>query len=136
MLLKRQEALQLAKKDGEARLAALNKGEDKLNWGAVKSATRLDPRQLPQAAIGPVFKLDGSKLPAYAGVELPGAGYALYKLVKVDAGEKLDDNRRQAMTEQLANLANQEEVQLYLAALRSRYKVEINESTLLETKDK
>ncbi len=129
-LLKRQEAHLLAKKDGEARLESLKKGEDKQAWGAAKTVSRLDPRQLPQAAIAPVFKLESGKLPAYTGVELPDAGYVLYKLNKVDAGEKLDEVRRQGLAGQLTNLANQEEVQNYLAALRSRYKVEINQSAI------
>jgi len=134
-LLKRQEAQALARKDGESRLEALKKGEDKLAWGAAKTVSRLDPRQIPQPAIAPVFKLDTAKLPAYAGVELPGSGYGLYKLIKVDAGEKLDDARKQAMLQQLNNLVTREEVQLYLAALRERYKVEINQAAL-EAKDK
>jgi len=134
-MLKRQEALVLARKDGEARLDALKKGEDKLAWGAARTVSRLDPRQIPQPAVAPVFKLDTAKLPAYAGVELPGSGYALYKLTKVDAGEKLDDARKQAMLQQLNNLVTREETQLYLAALRARYKVEVNQAAL-EAKDK
>ena len=134
-LLKRQEAQTLARKDGEARLEALKKGEDKLGWGAPKMVSRLDPRLIPQAAVAPIFKLDATKLPAYTGVEMPGTGYALFKLSKLDAGEKLDDQRRQSMQAQLSKLAVQEEVQTYIAALRARYKVEINKGAL-EVKDK
>ena len=134
-LLKRQEAQALAVKDGEARLANLRKGEDSLAWGAVKSVSRLDPRQIPAPAAPTVFKMDAGKLPSYAGVDLPGNGYALFKLVKLNPGEALDDARKQAMLRQLNTLSAQEEVQSYLAALRSRYKVEIN-TVLLEAKDK
>lgn len=134
-LLKNKEAQVLASKDGEARLDALKKGEDKLVWGAAKSVSRMDARQLPPPAAQSVFRMETGKLPSYTGVELPGSGYALYKLTKIDAGEKLDDARKQAMLKQLDNLAAQEEVQLYLSALRSRYKVEINQ-TALESKDK
>ncbi len=134
-LLKRQEAQALARKDGEARLEVLRKGEDSLNWGAVKSVSRLDPRQIPQPAAPTVFKMDTAKLPAYAGVDLPGSGYALFKLVKLDAGEALDEARKQALLRQLNTLEAQEEVQSYLAALRSRYKVEINKAAL-EAKDR
>ena len=133
--LKRQEAQTLARKDGEARLEALKKGDDKLAWGAAKIVSRLDSRLIPPAALAPVFRLDAGKLPGYAGVEMPGAGYALFKLSKVDAGEKLDAQRRQGMLGQLDKMAMQEEVQTYLAALRARYKVEINKAAL-ETKDK
>ena len=79
--------------------------------------------------------METAELPSYTGVELPGSGYALYKLTKLDAGEKLDDARKQGMLKQLGNRLAQEEVQLYLAALRSRYKVEINQAAL-ESKDK
>lgn len=129
-LLKRQEAEVLAKKDGESKLAAAKNGEDKFSWGAVKSVTRLDSSLIPPVAVPAVFKIDTAKLPAYTGVELPGVGYALFKLSKIDAGEKLDEARKKAMLTQLGNLGAQEEMQLYLASLRSRYKVEINQSAL------
>lgn len=129
-LLTRREAQSLARQDGEAQLAALNKGEDKLTWGAAKTVSRLDSRQIPPPAVPAVFRLDAGKLPAYAGVELPGSGYALYKLSRVTAGEALDDTRKRGMQQQLANLAAQEEIRLYLEALRTRYKVEINQAAL------
>ena len=134
-MLKRQEAQALARKDGEARLEALKKGEDKLAWGAVKRVSRLDHGALPPAAVPTVFRMETAKLPAFAGVELPGSGFALFRLNKVEAGEALDEARKQAMLGQLANLEMQEEVQSYLAALRHRYKVEINQAAL-EAKDK
>lgn len=134
-MLRRQEAQALARKDGETHLEALRKGSDSLKWGAAKSVSRLDPRQIPQPAAPTVFKMDTSRLPGYAGVDLPGAGYALYKLVGVNAGDALDDARKQALLRQLNTLEVQEEVQSYLAALRSRYKVEINKA-VLEAKDK
>jgi peptidyl-prolyl cis-trans isomerase D len=129
-MLKRQAAQAMAKKDGESRLETVKKGEDKLVWGASKSLSRMDSRLIPPVAVPAVFKMDTGKLPAYTGVELPGVGYALFKLNKVSAGEKLDEARLQSMLKQLASLNAQEEVQLYLASLRSRYKVVINPSAL------
>jgi peptidyl-prolyl cis-trans isomerase D len=134
-LLKNKEAQVLASKDGEAQLEMLKKGEDKLSWGAARSVSRMDARQLPPQAAQSVFRMDTAKLPSYTGVEVPGAGYALYKLSKLQAGEKLDAARTQGLQKQLDNLAAQEEIQLYLAALRSRYKVEVNLAAL-ESKDK
>lgn len=134
-VLKRKEAQALARKDGEARLEALKKGEDKLAWGPVKRVSRIDHAALPPAAAPAVFRMESSKLPAFTGVELPGNGYALFRLNKVEAGEALDDARKQALLGQLGSLGTQEEVQGYLAALRSRYKVEINKAAL-EARDK
>ena len=34
---------------------------------------------------------NAEKLPAYTGVELPDAGYVLFKLTQVHAGDKIDD---------------------------------------------
>jgi peptidyl-prolyl cis-trans isomerase D len=129
-MLSAREAQKLAKADGEARLAALVAGDDKQTWGATRRVSRMDARQLPPQAVQPVFRMQTKALPSYAGIELPGAGYALYRLNKVDAGEKLDDVRRQGLIGQLRSLAAQEDVQMYLDALRSRYKVEINDKAL------
>ncbi|HEX6733312.1 MAG TPA: peptidylprolyl isomerase, partial [Azonexus sp.] len=129
-LLRRQEAQALATKDGEAQLAALQKGEDKLSWGAGKVVSRMDARQIPQPAVPAVFRIDAGKLPAYAGVALPGAGYALYRLNRVEAGAALDAASRKSAQGQLGNFAAQEEIRLYLEALRSRYKVEIHQAAL------
>lgn len=134
-LLKRQEAQTLAAKDGAERLAALNKGEDKLNWGAAKIVSRLDSRAISPLEAQAVFRLETAKLPAYTGVELPGSGYALVRLNKIVPGDKIDEATRKGMTQQLGNLMAKEEIQLYLAALRARYKVEINQAAL-EAKDK
>lgn len=128
--LRREEAQKLAAKAGEAALAAARGGEDKGGWSALRRVSRLDPSGLPQAALAPVFKVDAAKLPGYTGVELPGAGYVVYKVSKVEAGPALDPARRQPMVQQLNGLLAQEEFQGYLAALRARYKVEINNAAL------
>lgn len=134
-MLKQQQAQILAKKAGEDRLAALLKGGDeKVSWSAVKTVSRLDSKLVPPVAVPAIFKVDAGKVPAYVGIELPGAGYSLYKVVKVEPG-KMDDERRRVIAGQLETLVAQEEMQAYIAALRSRYKVEIDKN-LLEAKEK
>ena len=135
-MLKRQEAQALAAKEGAERLEALRKGEDKLNWGAVKTVSRLDSRTISPIAAQAVFRLETTKLPAYAGAELPGSGYALIKVGKVIPGDKMDDATRKGMTQQLGNLLAKEEIQTYLAALRARYKVEVNKVALEDAKER
>jgi peptidyl-prolyl cis-trans isomerase D len=128
--LRRQQAQELARQDGETRLAALKQGEDKLDWGSAKVVSRLDSRLIPPQAVAAVFRLDTGKLPAYAGVEVAGAGYSLFRLNSVEAGAALDEASRKSLQGQLGNLAAQEEIRLYLNALRTRYQVEINQSAL------
>ncbi len=133
--LKRQEAVALAVREGSARLTELQRGEDKQSWGAPKTVSRLDPLLVPPQALGAILKVDAAKLPGYAGAELPDLGYALFKVVKVEAGGKVDDARRQSMQRQYYTLAMQEEVQAYLSSLRTRHKVSIN-SAALESKER
>jgi peptidyl-prolyl cis-trans isomerase D len=134
-LLRHQEAQTLAKKDGESKLAVVKGGDDKLDWGAAKAVSRMDSRLIPPSAVPAVFKMNTDKLPAYTGVELPGVGYALFKMNQVHAGDQLDNERQQTMLGQLATLSAREDMQLYLASLRSRYKVEINQA-VLDSKEK
>lgn len=129
-VLRNEEAFKLAVADGQARLAELKKGEDKQTWGAAKRVSRMEASRLPPPAVPAVFRMNTDKLPSYAGVEIRGTGYMLYRLNKVEAGEKLDDVRRQGLLGQLRTLAAQEDMQMYVSALRSRYKVEINEKAL------
>ena len=135
-LLVNQEAQKLARADGEARLAALQSGTDKLAWGADKVVSRMDARLLPPQAAPLVFRMDKSKLPGYAGVDLPGKGYALYRLSKVTPGAALDTARRQGLQGQLRSLAAQQEVAMYLSALRARYKVDVNQKALASSSER
>ena len=95
----------------------------------------MDARLVSPVAAPAIFRMDTEKLPSYTGVDLPGMGYALFKLTRLSDGDKLDEGRKQALTRQLDSLRSQEDVQVYLAALRARYKVEINPAAL-EAKDK
>lgn len=136
--LRLQEAQAQVKKAGEARLAELRKdGDGKQSWSAPRSVSRVDPRQVPPAALPVIFKANVQKLPAYAGVEVPlqqGGGYVLYKIVALDE-VKLEAIQRDAMKQKLLNLQAPVDTGLYLAALRQRYKVEILKSQL-DNKDK
>lgn len=135
-LLVNQEAQKLARADGETRLAALQSGTDKLAWGADKVVSRMDARLLPPQAAPLVFRMDKSKLPGYVGIDLPGKGYALYRLSKVTPGAALDAARRQGLQGQLRSLAAQQEVAMYLSALRARYKVDVNEKALASSSER
>ncbi len=137
-MLKRQKAQEMAVKDGQDRLAALKKGGDeKVSWSPARTVSRNDAKPaLPEAALTAVFKTDAGKLPAFTGVELPGGGYGLYKLTKVDSEAKVDDDTRKGTQAQLERITAQQEVQSYLAALRARHKVEINKAAVEAARDR
>ena len=134
--LKDQEAQAQAKASGEARLAELNQGEDKLSWSASRSASRLQARQLqlPPAALQAIFKADVQKLPVYVGVST-GDAYSLYKITKVIQPETVNENQLKALRTEYASIVAQEDLSAYLSSLRSRYKIDINKAAL-EPKDR
>ena len=129
--LKGQEEQVQAKATGEARLAELNKGEDKLAWSSSRSASRLTAGnlQLPPAALQAIFKADVQKLPAYVGVGV-GNNYMLYKIAKVTQPEKIEEAQLKALRTEYGSIVAQEELSALLTSLRSRYGVEINQSAL------
>jgi peptidyl-prolyl cis-trans isomerase D len=134
--LKAQEATVLARQTGESRLAELQKGgEDKLGWALVKNVSRLQGKQVPPEAMQAIFKADVQKLPAYVGIEVGGGNYMLYKIMKVSQPEKPDENKRKMLQREFSTMTAQEDFAAYLAALRGRYKVDINK-TALENKDR
>ena len=129
--LKQREAAALARKAGEAKLAELQKGgEDKLAWSATKTFSRLQPLPAPPAAARAVFQAPVGKLPAFVGVTLDNGDYALYRVAKVSQPESVDEARRKAVERDYASLLAQEDFAAYLASLRARNKVEINQKAL------
>ena len=128
----RDEALKLALKDGEDKLARLAKGEAlDLKWSPARSVSRVAAQGLPPDALRAVFKADAAKLPAHAGFASPGNGYALYRISSVKAGETVkDDPRNRALAQQYARFVAEEEFAAWMATLKERYSVEINNSVL------
>ena len=134
----REEALKLAQKAGENYLARLDKGEQvDLIWGAGRSISRVNTAGIAPVAIRAVFAGDVAKLPAHAGVALPGGGYALYRTTRVKpyvAGSG-DIARTKTLREQYARIVAEEDFTAWLAALRSSYPMEINRAAL-ESKER
>jgi peptidyl-prolyl cis-trans isomerase D len=130
-MLRARESAALAKARGEAMLAKLQGGEDGIKWMLVKSVSRLQGKQVPPAAMQAIFRADVTKLPAYAGVELPNnGGYSLYKIVAVKPLESIDADKRRVLQRDYTAIAAQEDFAAYLAGLRQRYKIEIHQNAL------
>jgi peptidyl-prolyl cis-trans isomerase D len=73
---------------------------------------------------------DATKLPAYLGVDRGSEGYALYRVAKVIEAEPKTDA---AKAEDLARYQRQsgnEQLESYIAGLRARAKVEVNQANL------
>jgi len=123
------ESADLARKLGSERLAALKKGESApLKFSPARIASRDRPEGLRPEAVGPVFRADVSKLPAYVGVDTAD-GYAIYRISKVIAVEVDEASERGIQTE-LARMLGTQEFRAYLAGLRGSSKVQVNKELL------
>ena len=124
------QAAALARKEGEARLAALQKTPDAALSGAPVTVSRAQLRELPRPLVDAVLKAPATPLPAFVGVELGEQGYALAKLSKVLGRDPVaaDPLRSQA---QYAQAWSDAESQAYYAALKSRFKVEVKAGATL-----
>ncbi|MGB9989734.1 SurA N-terminal domain-containing protein [Massilia sp. SM-13] len=120
-----EEALSMARKAGEAKLAAAKKDGNTEGFGEVKSISRSKVEGINQAAALAVLKADVSKLPAYVGVDLPGQGYGLYRIGKVHQPAQQDEARRKAEQEQIGNIISQQEMYGYVESLKAKAKVKM-----------
>jgi peptidyl-prolyl cis-trans isomerase D len=134
--LTREEAGKLAKKDGEAKLAALKEGKPvELKWPALLAVSRANPGGLPPPVIDAAMKLDAKKLPGYAGTENPGGGYTIVQVAKVLEAPLSDETKLKAARTRVAQTMTQQEVMAIVADARTKTNVTIVKAAL-EKKDK
>ncbi len=120
-----EEASKLAKAAGESKLAALKAADSTSGFGANTTVSRGKGEGLNRLALAQVMKADVSKLPAYVGVDVPGMGYSIYRIGKVQQSATPDAARRQSEKDQIANALAQQEMYDYVEVLKSKAKVTI-----------
>jgi peptidyl-prolyl cis-trans isomerase D len=120
-----EEAVKLATKAGETKMAAAKAAGDATGFGEAKVISRTkEPGINPIAAIA-VLKADVSKLPAYVGVELPGQGYGIYRIAKAAAPATVDTARRANEAQQIAGVIAEQEMFNYVQALKTKAKAKV-----------
>jgi len=127
-LLQRQEAAELARKEGAAKLEQLRSGaEAGLKWSPPKVVSRSDPENLPEQVLRPVMSADTSKLPAYIGLPVGDAGYMLVRVTKV---MEADPKQAGELVPRVTGLVSQAQYEAYLSSLRNQADIEINQANL------
>jgi peptidyl-prolyl cis-trans isomerase D len=128
--LAREEALKLARQEGEARLKELVEGKDAgLKWPAPLAVNRQKPGGLFPQVIDKAFRADTKKLPAYLGVETP-MGYTLVQVHRVIEVEKVDPAVRDRLAQQLRQSVAMEELEAALNGLREDVGVTVRRDAL------
>ncbi|SAL44691.1 SurA N-terminal domain-containing protein [Caballeronia humi] len=120
-----EEAAAIAKKEGAAKLAELQKSNATAGLSSASTVSRNDPQGLPPAALSAIFKADASKLPAYVGVDLGKDGYAIYRVNGIAKATPVAADRLAGAQQQVAQVYAQAEMEAYLEALKARSKVKL-----------
>nr|HET7860179.1 SurA N-terminal domain-containing protein [Caldimonas sp.] len=120
---------ELAAKLGSERLARLQADPNAPFPGQPVLVSRAQPRDLPRQLLDAVLKAPVAKLPAFVGVSLGDQGYAVAKIVKTEGRDPVVGDPTKSMA-QYAQVWAEAEAQAYYAALKSRFKVSINEDAL------
>ena len=130
--LTQQQAAQLAAKQGREILAKLKQeGETSgLSWGSSKLVSRQDAQGYAGPVLAEVLKADVSKLPAHTGVENAQGGFVLLRITRVVDNEAVDIAKRKAVSEQLRQLLGQEELNAYIAGLKLKADVKVQQDQL------
>jgi peptidyl-prolyl cis-trans isomerase D len=128
--LQREEAMKLARAEGEAKLKELQAGKDAgVKWPAPLAVNRQKPGGLFPQVLDRAFRADAKKLPAVAGVETP-MGYSLVRVTKVTEPEKIEPAQRQALGSQLQQAVAMQELEATLSSVRNRVGVTVKEGAL------
>lgn len=125
------EALKLAEARGSALLEQVRKGEStELAWSAPRVVTRaaaqgLDPEALKKAVATPA-----DKLPAYFGLQKGNEGYAVYRVSRIMPPEPRPAEQEKADLQRIAGLYGSTQYEAFVASLRAKADVKINEKVL------
>lgn len=114
-----------AREQGEAKLAEVRKSASTAGFSAVTKVTRADTQGVPPQAVAAIFKVDPQKLPAYVGVDLGDAGYAIYRVNTVNMPSSIDPQRLSGAQLQIGQVLGDAEWTSYVDALRARSRVKL-----------
>jgi len=117
-------AAELARKEGEAKLAQWKATPAAAQVGESVTLSRVDAKQ-PQKVVEAAMRADPAKLPALVGVDLGPEGYAIVKVNKVMPRDPAPPQQAQQELQQYTQAWTRDEVLAYYNILKARYKAEI-----------
>jgi peptidyl-prolyl cis-trans isomerase D len=119
-----EESVKLAQKAGEEKLASLRAKPDDVGFTPSIVVSRLQQPPITRNAFDAVMKADVRTLPAFVGVEMPGQGYAVYRINKVQQAET-DPRRAEEVAKQLDNVLGSEALYTFVQQLKKDGKAKI-----------
>jgi peptidyl-prolyl cis-trans isomerase D len=126
------QASAMARKEGEARLAALRQAPNTDLGTPLQTVSRAQAKDLQRPVVDAVLKASAATLPAVTGVELVDDGYVVARIVKVLGRDPVAADSARASS-QYAQTWGAAEALAYYAALKARFKAEVNLPSVAET---
>jgi peptidyl-prolyl cis-trans isomerase D len=128
-------ASELAQKAGQQKLAQLEQGKSEKQAGVSFGKPVTLQRGQSQPGFAPdavtrVFQADPAKLPRFLGATNERGGFSIYKLIAVTTPPAGDPKRLEVANARLGEHLGRELVNAYVATLKSRAEVKINQQAL------
>ncbi len=118
-------AAELARQEGQQKLAAWKASPDAAGLGAAQVVSRDQAQNLPAGLVDAVLRADATQLPQWVGVDLGAQGYVVARINKrLERAVPAGDAQRQDRA-QYAQWWMQAESQAYYQLLQDRLKVQI-----------
>ena len=129
------QASELAQARGREKLAALEQGKtDKEEGVAFGPPVTLRRNQMqpgfPPEAMVRIFQADAAKLPRYVGAPNERGGYSIYKILNAITPTAPDAAKLAAAATRIGEMQSRELFDAYIAALKSRADIKINQANL------
>ncbi len=134
--LARDQAIALAKKDGEAKLAALQAGKGDVKFPALLAVSRASAGGLQTAVIDAAMRANPKSLPTYVGYAAPSGTYTLIQVAKIIAAPAADEAKLAAIRSRLQQTIGQNELVSMLVDLRKEHNVSIVKGAINKPSDK
>ncbi|MGE4242567.1 SurA N-terminal domain-containing protein [Ramlibacter sp.] len=122
-----QRAAELAKKEGQEKLAAWKAAPASANAALTPAVvvSRISDQKLPRQVVEAALRADTSTVPAFVGVDMGAEGYAVVKVNKGLPRDASPPPQAQQEVQQYANAWTAAETLAYFNLLKERYKVQL-----------
>lgn len=130
--LKHERAMTLASKHAAETLVSLRQGKQiaGLNWIPALVVERKNAQGLPDEIVKKAFRIDATTPPAFDSIEKKNVGYSLIRVSRVDSAVPTEEMEKKAFLSELQSALSDEYVSAYLASLKSKAKININNQLL------
>ena len=131
-----EQSAELARQEGQKRLETWKSNPaSATGLGAGVLVARNQSGEQPRALVDAVLSTSTEVLPAWTGVDLGAAGYAIAKVVRVVPAETSDAQQMAQRQQQYVQWLSSAEALAYYEMLKDRYKVQIKISRPDDSQD-